>query len=85
MQRILSLICQSSYYENKNLFPHIADTATYRISSDTLTVSHSYPQSPVIFYLSNFINPDSLTLTSVGYNPMPMGILFLNHVSLSRE
>jgi hypothetical protein len=62
------------------------DTATYLVSSsDTLTVSNSYPQGPIIFYISNFINPDSLTLTSVGYNPMPVGILFLNHVSLSRE
>jgi hypothetical protein len=62
------------------------DTATYQISSsDTLTVSNSYPQSPIIFYISNFINPDSLTLTSVGYNPMPVGILLSNHVSLSRE
>ena len=62
------------------------DTATYQISSsDTLTVSNSYPQSPIIFYLSNFINPDSLTLTAIGYNPEPVGILFLNHVSLSRE
>jgi hypothetical protein len=62
------------------------DTATYLVSSpDTLTVSNSYPQSPVIFYVANLINPDSLTLTSIGFNPMPIGIQLLSHVGLSRE